>query len=239
MKITPRLFFILLFFTVGCQSQPTKLFETDKDFEKRAFEKIRFGEKFDLKRSVIVDTRSRFDHEMSRPPRSFHAYWKDWQLSGLSGENLKKQKQILQRQLALNGVDPLTQVVILGKALQGEGDEFAVAATLVSLGIKKITFVDEYSMQKSLVSLDIPPLANLPYWESDVTYQFDCQGSEPADLVVGNDSWGVKDLFNPDMSIKRKSFPKGIKVRIGDKTGRWAYGLALYLKEQGRQPCVL
>ena len=105
---------------ISCQS-PTKVTENDESMETRVFSKITQAQgPVELKRSVIIDVRSRFEHEMSRPPRSFFAYWKDWDLSGYSGVRLESKKKELQRLLSLKGVDPLTQVVIMGKGLKGE-----------------------------------------------------------------------------------------------------------------------
>lgn len=227
-----------------CQAPATKISETDEGFEGRAFSKIQYGEKVDLKRVVIADVRSRFKHEMSRPPRSFHAYWKDWDLSGYSGAGLENKKKELQRLLSLQGVDPLVKVVVMGDGLSGNGEEFLVATTLISLGVQRVGFMPAKQAREAMVARNIPKLENLPYWEKPMPFDFNCELKESkpmdprkkADIVVeGN----MKEFFSKDMELKRTKFPKTTRSRVYSPKGFWAYGVALHLKEQGRQVCVI
>ena len=113
--------FPVSFFIVNCQGLTLGI-ERDFDVEERLLSKVRG--RLDLRRSVIMDVRPRFQFEMSRLPRSFHAYWKDWSLMGFTKKRLTQRKNNLQRLLALNGIDPLTRVVILGQGLEGRGRSF-------------------------------------------------------------------------------------------------------------------
>lgn len=219
----------------GCQIPPTNVVENDLQLEDRAFSKVDYGKKFELKKSVIIDTRTRFEHEMSKPPRSFNVYWKDWDLRGYRGVELEEKKRQLQRLLSLKAIDQYTSVVVLGKGLSGKGEEFFVAATLMSLGVTKINFINIKKLKDSLVSKDIPDLENLPYWEEPLKYNFECPENAKADVTIKN----PKDYFKDDLSIKQKSFPKGLKLQLASKDPLWAYGAAIYLTEQGRKVCVI
>ena len=239
---------------VGCQT-PTRVSESDEGMEQRVFSKISHGKEVDLKKAIIVDVRSRFDYEMSKAPRSFFAFWKDWDLSGYSGVRLDKKAQELQRILALNGVEPLTQVVILGRGLAGEGNEFLVASTLLSLGVERISFMDTKQVRAALVARALPKVENAPAWKLPLKYNFQCgirsDGKQAtlakkSDILIskktkisGKASLNPKNVFTKGLKIKKQSFPKAMNLRLYSPGSHWAYGLALYFVDQGRKPCVL
>ncbi len=241
----------------ACQT-PTQVVEIDRSIEKRVFSKIEYGKEVTLKRAVIVDVRSRFDHEMSRVPRSFFAYWKDWDLRPYRGDKLDKKRQELQKLLALHGVEPLTQVVILGNGLSGQGEEFLLASTLLSLGVERISFMSAKQAKQAMVARHLPKIANAPLWEKPLQYDFSCDGTAKsalselsaqermakADIVLmakakGPKALAIDTIFASDLKIKKRPWPKTIKPRVYSPGNLFAFGVALFLKDQGRQPCVL
>ncbi len=235
----------------SCQT-PTRVSETDEGLETRVFSKIEYGKPKELKRAIIMDVRPPFDHQMSRPPRSFHAYWKDWELAGYRGERLQKKVEELQRLLALHGIDPLTEVVVLGKGLEGKGEEFLLASSLISLGVTRLRFMNEKQAKEAFVARNLPKVENLPTWSKPVGYLFSCddfssegvaERMKKADIVISKKfkekGGSPQDLFSKDLRIKKRRFPKSLLPRVFSPESFWAYGVALYLKEQGQQPCVL
>ncbi len=235
-------FFVFLGILVGCQA-PTKVSEKDQGLEGRVFSKLEYGKPKELKHAVIVDVRSQFEHQMSRPPRSFHAFWKDWDLRGFQGERLEKKRKDLQRLLSLNGVDPLTQVVILGKGLKGQGEEFLVATTLISLGVNRIGFLNESQAKEALTARNLPKVENLPYWDKPLQGNFTCEMSgqdegklkKKADVLVEG---SPQQYFKKNLEIKKTSYPKSLKLNVYSPGSLWSFGVGLHLKEQGRQVCV-
>ena len=248
------LIFLLLTSFVGCQT-PTRVSESDESMEQRVFSKITHGKEVELNKAIIADVRSRFDYEMSKAPRSFFAFWKDWDLSGYSGVRLDKKAQELQKILALNGVEPLTQVVILGKGLAGNGEEFLVASTLLSLGIERISFMDAKQVRSALVARALPKVENAPAWIRPLKYNFQCdirtdgkQSSlvKKTDILISKNlkvsskmSLEPKKVFTKGLKVRKQSFPKAMNLRLYSPKSHWAYGLALYFVDQGRNPCVL
>lgn len=233
----------------SCQTKPTMITEVDSNLESRVFSKVDYQKKFELSHAVIIDVRPRFEFEMSRLPRSFNAYWKDWDLRGYSGKDLKNKVKELQRLLALKGVDPLTKVVILGKGLKGQGEEFLLATTLKSLGLNKISFIDETNARKAVVSHQVPKIENVPYWHKDLVYNFNCSRSVPkaklqsvADVLITQNgegrSYTYKELFKPNLQVIDVGFPKNLNTTAHSHESLWAYGLAFYFLTQGRRPCV-
>ena len=228
---------------MACQT-PTRVSENDKNLESRVFSKIEYAKEVELKRSVIVDVRPQFEHQMSRPPRSFHALPSDWNLQGYSGKALQEKVGELQRILSLKGIDPFTQVVILGKGFSGRGEEFLLASTLLSLGIERITFINEKQAKKAFVARDLPQIENVPRWSRALKFNFNCgpnkkqktaKKSKLADIVIT----GPENYFTQDLKVKKTEWPKSLRIRLYSPETFWSYGAALYLKEQGRQVCIL
>ena len=220
--------FVLL---LGCQTPPTQITELDKNQEQRAFESIRLGEAWDLKKSVIIDTRSRFDFEMSKVPRSFHWYWKDWSLQGYRGSELEKRKVQLQRRLARLGVDPFSSIIIFGQGKKGSGEEFLAASILFRLGVSKISVISPQQFKKSLVSKEVKTLSSLPYWEKPLRKSWSC--------LVKNKKASLVDAssFTKDLRLQKKWTGKVIALK--SKKGFWAYGAALQVRKQGKKACVM
>lgn len=255
MKVSSRylLGFTTLLF-VACQTPETKIQETDANLETRVFSKLEQGKAFDLTKAVIIDVRSRFDYNMSRLPRSFFADYRDWDLKNYHRNELVEKQKDLERLLALNGIDPLISVVILGKGLQGNGEEFLMAATLNRMGIERVSFMNAEQAKNAITSRNVPPLANVPYWHRELKTLFTCpegewteaQNLQKADVVIadksikgGTSNLTAKQVFTPQLQVIPQAFPKNKNINIYSPNSFWAYGLGLYLKEQGRTPCVL
>jgi len=223
--------------------------QRDGNREQRLLSKIKFQDKVDFKKAVIVDVRTRFDFEISRLPRSFHALVDDWNLKNYTGNELNKKRQQLQRLLSLKGIDPPTQVVILGYGLKGKGEEFLMATTLVSLGVNRLHFLNIEKAKESLGATELEPVANAPKWDKEFVQLFNCrhqenyqdEESKAADLVIDN-SVGQENyskFFNKNLEFIPQSISKRRGLKVSSPHSYWAYGLALHLADQGQQPCVL
>lgn len=239
---------------VGCQS-PTKVIEQNQGLQDSMMGKVEIGRDVQLKHAVIVDVRSRFDHEMSKPPRSFYAGAEDWDLSGLTPAQTEKKAKELQRLLALQGIDPLTHVAILGKGHLGNGEEFLLATTLMSLGVKRISFLSEKQVAEALTARNLPKVENLDYWNKPVGELYACDIErrnlsesdlvKQATVVVSSEplksSFAVhpKKVFNKQLKVQELKYPKTLKMQLYSPKGYWSYGLTLYFREQGRQACAL
>ena len=217
-------FSLLFLFIMACQSSGTRIVEKDLGLEDRLFSKIHQSGKLELRHAIIVDVRPRFQFEMSRLPRSFHAYWKDWSLRGLESRDLENKKNQLQRLLALKGVDPLTRVVILGLGVGGRGEEFFLAATLFRIGIRRISFMDQKQAKAALAAKNLPPIENVSYWSEKLGPLFECRnvengkngkGESQVDIVVLSDSERKKVFTKqeaPKKNLKNKKISNGGKA---------------------------
>lgn len=245
-------FAFLFLALLGCQQTPTLVSQLDQNFVQRRISKISSNKEEDLKRAVFIDVRSRFDFEMSKLPRSFHALWKDWDLRDYSGQDRLHKAVDLQRFLARQGIDPLTRVVILGYGLKGKGDEFLLAHTLLMLGIENIQFLPVSAVERALSSRDVPAMESIEYWSKPVIEDpFECSikktkfdyviTSETSSLVkVPQSLYQIhpSDFLLTDLGERRFDWIKSRSIHLFSKDNRWPYAAALYLSEQGREVCV-
>lgn len=227
--------------TGGCQTSPTRVAVYDTGLSDRAFKDIKMGDEraVDLRKSIIVDTRPRFQYELSRPPRSHHFFWKDWELFKYRGSALIKRREELQRRLARKGIDPLTSVVIFGDGRDGVGEEYYIAAVLFALGIDKITVTSPQTFARSVSNQHEAPIANVPYWNRELRYDFSCYGKKPGHRIV---VMSVKALLDSKFKFsKRKILKHAVKdtlnaIEVTDDL--FAYGMAMTLLENDYPVCV-
>ena len=118
-----------------------------------------------------------------------------------------------------------------------------MASTLYSLGVTRIRFLNSKQASKALVAKGLPKIENLPYWEKPLSYNFNCniEGDSKilkskADIVLDKEP---DQYFTKKLDLKNKKFIKSLQPRVYSPKTHWAYGVALFLKEQGRRPCVL
>ena len=249
--LVPLLLWVI--FLGGCQF-PTG---TSSSSFGRAFPRDKADVSLDLNKFVVLDTRSLFEYEMSPWPRSFHVNPVDWDLSSYHGEALEEKRRSLQRLLALKGVAPDTNVLILGHGLKGRGEEFLLATTLLNLGVRKFKWlVVDLDTFKSLfggrasprASDEFQPLENLPFWTHPVVYDFRCPAnSSPHILILKEKSntpttweFTTEELFSPSLRTLPKALPKPMILHIRSPKTYWEYGLALHIREsRGGRPCVI
>lgn len=247
-------FFLLVssfLFLLGCQG-PTRVSEYDQNAETRIFGRSG-NDSLDIRKAVIVDVRPRFEFEMARAPRSFHALASDWELRGYSGVDLEKKAEELRRLLSLHGIDKLTQVGILGSGLKGQGEEFVLFATLKRLGVERILLLDQKKMKDALSAKDLPPIENLDRWRAPLGPAWACPSvgndspekkKNRADIIISTEksfqrASSPQALFDSRLQVKPTRFPKSLRLNVYSPDLYWAYGLVQYLREQGRQACVL
>lgn len=152
---------VILF--TGCQQLPTKVFEQSPTQTKAPAQS---GEIQITSETVIVDARPAFDYSVSHlngslPLRPEDFTQREEKFRGL----LESDHFSLARRLARLGIGPDTPVVVVGRGLQGRGEEGRVAWTLKRLGVKNVKFaaIDYFSIPLS--SAEAPPRANVPIWK--------------------------------------------------------------------------
>lgn len=154
----------LLFLIAGCVTKPTKVVETQPR-QMEAAEQMLAPIQM-TKDTVVVDARPRFDYSTAHIPRSVSLQWSDFT------EPEPGQRGIIQndifaaaRRLARAGIGPDTQVVVVGRGVQGEGEEGRIAWMLAYLGVKRVQFaaMDSFKVRVTNLEEQNPP-PSVPIW---------------------------------------------------------------------------
>jgi thiosulfate/3-mercaptopyruvate sulfurtransferase len=150
----------------GCQSKPTKAYETsqakikDVPGEKNA-ELPQIG-----KGTVIVDARPAFDFSLSHINGAINLRWDEFTqqkdpFRGLLDADLFFHA----RRLARLGIGPDTPVIVVGRGQQGKGEEGRLAWTLKYLGLKNVKFAHIDVFDRPQVREEAPPKEPVPIWK--------------------------------------------------------------------------
>ncbi len=151
---------VLLFALSACQTKPTKTSVS----EPRAFtnQPVQI-----TPQTIVVDARPAFDYSTAHVPRSIPVIWSDYV------EAEPAQRGIIQRdtfaaarRLARLGVSPESKVVVLGRGLNGNGEEGRVAWMLAYLGVHDVQFTAIDSLKPRLTNEpESQPPASAPIWK--------------------------------------------------------------------------
>jgi len=144
----------------ACQTKPVK----SSVNEPRAFSKQAV---VITPETVVVDARPAFDYSTAHVPHSVSVTWSDYV------EAEPAQRGIIQRdtfaaarRLARLGIAPESKVVVLGRGLNGSGEEGRVAWMLAYLGVHDVQFAALDALKPRLTNEpEAQPPASAPLWK--------------------------------------------------------------------------
>jgi thiosulfate/3-mercaptopyruvate sulfurtransferase len=144
---------------IGCQTQPpTKSFDQQAVKEKAG---IVLTEK-----TVIIDARPPFEYSMAHLNGSMNMRWDEFTQRDVPYKGLLEVDLFfLSRRLARYGIAATTPVVVVGRGLQGDGEEGRLAWTLKVLGIQDVHFASLDSFSLSLTKDEAPPKPAAVIWK--------------------------------------------------------------------------
>lgn len=154
----------VLFF-MGCQTQPTKVTETKS--VQTNFEEIRTKLN---KNTVILDTRDAVDFYVSKVPGSILVEWKDFSVPNMDGAEgvLDIDPLNITRRLALWGIGPESEVIVLGKVFEkGQTQEAKmgrVAWMLKEMGVMNVKTFNYELFKREVFGLTETPPVNKEMW---------------------------------------------------------------------------
>ena len=129
-----QILLLSLIFSLGCQQKPTQVVSS-----KNVHVKDHRKGNLITDETVILDARNPFEFNANRITGSINVQWSDFtqhqpEVRGVLDSDLFG----IARRLALWGIDPNTSVLVIGKGIEGNGEDGRIAWMLSHLGIKKI-----------------------------------------------------------------------------------------------------
>lgn len=162
-------FLIAAIVMAGCQTQPTKVSET----QVRQFDVLldKTTKPLELSDStVVLDTRSSFDYGLNRISGSIHFPWENLaeDSSGKKGEVLKDRHKAALR-LALQGLDPKTPIVVVGYGVPAgsRGEAGRLAWNLLLFGFHDVQTANVEVFRKTFTQSPTPAAKNVPIAKID------------------------------------------------------------------------
>ena len=153
---------------VGCQQKPTKVYQSVptqvKEQETGKPAEIKLTEQ-----TFLVDARPAFDYSVAHLNGSINLRPEDFTQKEEAVQGLLDKDLFgLARYLARKGISPETPIGVVGRGLQGGGEEGRVAWTLQYLGVKNVRFaaIDYFSMP--LTTAEAPPKAAAVIWKPEL-----------------------------------------------------------------------
>lgn len=154
---------------ISCQQKPTSTYGQSPVLTQATKADTRAWLKGVLAQDpVILDARSPFDYNLAHVPSAINVRWEDFCQQNPNARGvLDPDSFALARRLALIGINPERKVLVLGKALDGQGEEGRVAWTLKYLGVKDV-YVMQAEELRALRVQETPPPQNKPLWKPPV-----------------------------------------------------------------------
>ncbi len=152
-------------FLGGCQAQPTKITETKS--VQTNFEEIRTKLN---KNTVILDTRDAVEFYVSKVPGSILVEWKDFSVPNMEGAQgvLDIDPLNITRRLALWGIGPESEVIVLGKVFDKDQKQEAkfgrVAWMLKEMGVMNVKTFNYELFKREVFGLQEAPPVNKDTW---------------------------------------------------------------------------
>jgi len=152
--------------------KPTKVYQTaqlDKTLlVKNASAPLSIGEN-----TVVIDVRSAFDFAASHIPGSVNLAWQEFaQPNGKYPGRITTDLAQAARRLSLVGIAPGKKVMVVGKGLQGKGEEGRMAWTLFVFGISDVQVASIDQFRLGLTNAEPAQRPNAERWTIDLAKNF-------------------------------------------------------------------
>jgi thiosulfate/3-mercaptopyruvate sulfurtransferase len=117
----------------------------------------------------VIDVRPNFDFTTAHIPRSVNLQWNEFSQSEPAQVGvLQADAFAIARRLARLGIEPSSQVLVVGDGLRGSGEEGRVAWMLAYLGLKNVQFIDFAALKGPVTNVDAAQIKNAPLWKPEI-----------------------------------------------------------------------
>lgn len=168
MKWTALTFGIVFLALTSCVQKPTKVsVKQDPIVKEQEDLPVFSGLKVPLgKTTVILDTRSFFDHASAHLFGSIRVDPSQFQFSSTwSQTQLKKKTEEWARYFARIGISKSSPVLVVGQGAQSSMDEARVALLLYALGVQQVGYRPIQYVKWPMSTAESQPLESSPYWD--------------------------------------------------------------------------
>lgn len=220
MKFIINSFLIIILMGLGaCQMKPTKVTSQAEALIK---EKSIDSDELISSGVIVLDTRSPFDYNLSHIPGSLNVQWQDFSSADKAQiGKLDPDSFAIARRFALMGVDPYTEVVVVGKALEGSGEEGRIAWMLNFLGVQKVKTLafNLFKFQMIQAKEERPP-KNKPIWKPILHENLNIEFHEFNDYLTQDNrlqqkvTWPTKARSSALQGAGILNYPSNIKMNI-------------------------
>jgi thiosulfate/3-mercaptopyruvate sulfurtransferase len=152
---------ILLLLLSACQNAPTKIYGVSP-MHKRNGEQI-------ASHVIVIDARPAFEYSMAHIPGSLNMRWEEFAQREEPFKGLLEHDLYFHaRRLARYGIQPQSEILVVGRGEKGEGEEGRLAWTFRVLGIEKVNFatIDSYTVR--LTKEESPPPKAVSIWKPKI-----------------------------------------------------------------------
>lgn len=123
--------------------------------------------------TVVLDVRDRLSFSTGHIPGAINLQWRDFARSGKARQSpglglLDERPDALARRLALYGIGPRSEVVVVGSGPSGSGEEGQVAWLLTYLGLNKVGCAGLDYFASQLTTDDSKLAPNQPPWNPEL-----------------------------------------------------------------------
>lgn len=164
MKKIFALFFSVGLLLTGCATLPTKTYQKNETKTQAGETQLNLS---DL--TVLIDARLPFEYAVSHVNGSYNMQWTDfthreeWRRGVLEGDSF-----FHARRLARLGLTPQTPIVLIGKGLQGQGEEGRLAWTFMVLGFSDVQLAHIDSFNRAWTKDEAPVREAKAIWKPEV-----------------------------------------------------------------------
>lgn len=146
---------------IGCQSKPTKVYETKENRQKQTHQALSAN-------TILIDARPAFLNALAHPSGSFNLQWNEFTQREPPYEGyLAKDLFFHARRLARLGIGPDSDVLVLGRGRSGQGEEGRLAWTLRRMGVKNVRFANLETIHWPSTQNEAPQRAEVPIWKPE------------------------------------------------------------------------
>lgn len=210
----------ILFLVMGCQTQPTKVYESNQLNYEEQLSRLQKPIVIDSK-TIVLDTRSPLDYGLSHIASSQNVHWDDFKIPGSNHAGLLDDEFKVASRLAAMGISARSQVLIVGDGVRGSGEEARIAWMLLYLGVQNVQTADIDSLKVPRTNTTAPRNQSVDRWQPQLMKGLQADKEEilqairgSAEKIVIIDARTEKEFFKKSKITSGYALPEINSINI-------------------------